>query len=298
MTDTDTDIAIETIPIERITVLNPRVRDAAKFAEIVDSIDRLGLKQPIKVSRTRGADGEAVYNLVYGQGRMEAFLALGQTEIPAIVTDLSEQDSLLESLVENIARRRPRPGALFRAIGDLAGLGYSNREIATKIGYSAKHVGTLRRLQKAGEERLLIAVESGKMPLRVAIAISEADGERAQEVLVEAYEKGELALRQMPGARRTVEHRHRYGKAQRPPHGRRKSSTKRADAVARDLKEAVKNHSQLIDRADRATEQLQILVEGLRLLMSQDHFRAVLRGEMLQTMPAPLARLVEAPEEA
>ena len=70
------------------------------------------------------------------------------------------------------------------------------------------------------------------------------------------------------------------------------------DAVARDLKEAVKNHSQLIDRADRATEQLEILVEGLRLLMSQDHFRAVLRGEMLQTMPAPLARLVDAPEEA
>ncbi len=298
MTDTYTDIAIETVPIERITVLNPRVRDAAKFAEIVDSIDRLGIKQPIKVSRTRGADGEAVYNLVYGQGRMEAFLALGQTEIPAIVTDLSEQDSLLESLVENIARRRPRPGALFRAIGDLAGLGYSNREIATKIGYSAAHVGTLRRLRKAGEERLLIAVESGKMPLRVAIAISEADGERAQEVLVEAYEKGELALRQMPGARRTVEHRQRYGKAQRPPHGRRKSPAKRADAVARDLKEAVKNHGQLIDRADRATEQLQILVRGLRLLMSQDHFRAVLRGEMLQTMLAPLARLVEAPEEA
>ena len=65
-----------------------------------------------------------------------------------------------------------------------------------------------------------------------------------------------------------------------------------------DLKEAVKNHVQLIDRADRATEQLQTLVKGLRLLMSEDHFRAVLRGEMLQTMPAPLARLVEAPEEA
>lgn len=298
MTDTHTDIVIQTIPIERITVLNPRARDAAKFAEIVDSIDRLGLKQPIKVSRARGADGEAAYNLVYGQGRMEAFLALGQTEIPAIVTDLSEQDSLLESLVENIARRRPRPGALFRAIGDLAGLGYPNREIATKIGYSAQHVARLRRLQKAGEERLLIAVETGKMPLRVAIAISEADGGQAQEVLVEAYEKGELSLKQMPGARRAVEHRQRYGKAQKPPHGKRKSPAKRADAVARELKEAVKNHVQIIDKADRTAEQLGILVKGLRLLMSEDHFRAVLRGEMLQTMPAPLARLVEAPEEA
>ena len=60
----------------------------------------------------------------------------------------------------------------------------------------------------------------------------------------------------------------------------------------------MKNHTQLIESADRATEQLQTLVEGLRLLMSQDHFRAVLRAEGLQTMPAPLARLVEAPEAA
>ena len=132
MTDAHDTVTIETIPIDRITVLNPRVRDARKFAEIVESIDKVGLKQPIKVSRTTGADGEVAYNLVCGQGRMEAFLALGQTEIPAIVTDLSEQDSLIESLVENIARCQPLPGALFRAIGDLAGLGYSNREIGTR----------------------------------------------------------------------------------------------------------------------------------------------------------------------
>ena len=298
MTDADDTVTIETIPIDRITVLNPRVRDARKFAEIVESIDKVGLKQPIKVSRTTGPGGEVAYNLVCGQGRMEAFLALGQTEIPAIVTDLSEQDSLIESLVENIARCQPLPGALFRAIGDLAGLGYSNREIGTKIGYSPAHVQRLRRLLKAGEERLLVAVETGKIPLRVAIAISDADDERAQEILVEAYENGELTLKQMPGARRALNHRQRYGKAQKPDNANRKSTAKSADAVARALKEAVKNHTRLIESADRATEQLRTLVEGLRLLMSQDHFRTVLRAEGLQTMPAPLARLVEAPEAA
>ena len=115
MTDTDdTDtIAIETIPIERIAVLNPRVRDARKFAEIVDSIRQVGLKQPIKVSRTRGADGEVAYNLVCGQGRMEAFQALEQTEIPAIVTDLSEEDSLVSSLVEKC---RPEPASSGRIV--------------------------------------------------------------------------------------------------------------------------------------------------------------------------------------
>ncbi len=293
---TDNTIAIETIPIARIAVLNPRARDAGKFAGIVESIGKLGLKQPIKVSRTAGADGEPAYNLVYGQGRMEAFLALGQTEIPAIVVDLSEQESLIESLVENIARTSPRPGALFRAVGDLAGRGYSIREIGAKIGYSPTHVQRIQRLLKVGEERLLIAVEQGRIPLGVAVAISEADDGRAQDVLVEAYEKGELALGQMPGARRVLQHRQRYGKGHKPARGGRRAAGKTADAVARALKEAVKTHTQLIESADRAADRLQTLVNGLRLLVSEDHFLTLLRAEGVQTMPAPLARLVEAQE--
>ena len=244
MTDAeDTDaIEIETIPIERITVLNPRARDAKKFAEIVDSIRKVGLKQPIKVSRTRGADGEAAYNLVCGQGRMEAFQALEQTEIPAIVTDLSEEDSLVSSLVENIARSQPLPGDLFRAIGDLVRRRYSDAKIAAKIGYSATHVRRIRRLLKAGEERLLIAVETGKMPLGVAAAIAEAEDDRAQDILVEAYEKGELTLSQMPRAKSAIEHRERYGKAQKRDNRERKPASKSHDALARRLKEVVEKH--------------------------------------------------------
>ena len=294
MTDT---ITIERIPIERIVVLNPRVRDAKKFAEIVDSIRKVGLKQPIKVSRTRGVDGEVAYNLVCGQGRMEAFQALEQTEIPAIVTDLSEEDSLVASLVENVARSKPRPGDLFRAIGDLVGRGYSNAKIGAKIGYSATHVGRIRRLLKAGEERLLIAVETGRMPLGVAVAIAEAEDGGAQEVLVKAYNNGELTLSQMPRARSAIEHRERYGKALKPDTGERKPASKSYDALARRLKEAVKNHGALIESADTASEHLKILVQGLRTLLSEDHFRTLLRAEQVQTMPAPLAHLVEVREE-
>ena len=294
MTDT---ITIERIPIERIVVLNPRVRDAKKFTEIVDSIRKVGLKQPIKVSRTRGADGEVAYNLVCGQGRMEAFQALEQTEIPAIVTDLSEEDSLVASIVENIARSQPRPGDLFRAIGDLVGRGYSDAKIGAKIGYSATHVGRIRRLLKAGEERLLIAVETGKMPLGVAVAIAKAEDSGAQDVLDKAYKGGELTLSQMPRAKSTIEYRERYGKALKSDTGQRKPASQAYDALARRLKEAVKNHGALIESADTASEHLKILVQGLRMLLSEDHFRTLLRAEQMQTMPAPLARLVEAREE-
>ncbi|MDE0407823.1 MAG: ParB N-terminal domain-containing protein, partial [Alphaproteobacteria bacterium] len=278
-------------------VLNPRVRDAKKFTEIVDSIRKVGLKQPIKVSRTRGADGEVAYNLVCGQGRMEAFQALEQTEIPAIVTDLSEEDSLVASIVENIARSQPRPGDLFRAIGDLVGRGYSDAKIGAKIGYSATHVGRIRRLLKAGEERLLIAVETGKMPLGVAVAIAKAEDSGAQDVLDKAYKGGELTLSQMPRAKSTIEYRERYGKALKSDTGQRKPASQAYDALARRLKEAVKNHGALIESADTASEHLKILVQGLRMLLSEDHFRTLLRAEQMQTMPAPLARLVEAREE-
>ena len=161
MTDGDQGFTVEMVPVDRITVLNPRARDKRKFREIVDSIANVGLKQPIKVSRVNGSDGEPAYNLVYGQGRVEAFIALGQKAIPAIVTDLSEEDSLIFSLVENVARRQHCPIELLREIGGLKSRGYTDRQIGKKIGYSRHYVRHIRRLLETGEERLLVAVETG-----------------------------------------------------------------------------------------------------------------------------------------
>jgi ParB-like nuclease family protein len=75
---------IRPIPIKDITILNPRARNRRVFNELVTSIAHLGLKKPITVSERPDHSG---YNLVCGQGRLEAFIALGQTEIPAIVLE-------------------------------------------------------------------------------------------------------------------------------------------------------------------------------------------------------------------
>lgn len=42
---------VEFVPIDRVTVLNPRVRSRRNFEEIIDNIARVGLKRPITVSR-------------------------------------------------------------------------------------------------------------------------------------------------------------------------------------------------------------------------------------------------------
>lgn len=81
---------IEWIPIAEIRVVNPRSRNKIKFQLIVSSIEAVGLKRPITVSR-RALDPEdgTRYDLACGQGRMEAMIALGQNTIPALVTEAS-----------------------------------------------------------------------------------------------------------------------------------------------------------------------------------------------------------------
>src|ERR1700694_2681855 len=93
---------VKVIPISTITVLNPRSRNKRIFQELVTSIAHLGLKKPITVAARPDGSG---YDLVCGQGRLEALMALGQTEIPAIVIEASREDCFVMSLVENLAWR-------------------------------------------------------------------------------------------------------------------------------------------------------------------------------------------------
>ncbi|MEM6759243.1 MAG: ParB N-terminal domain-containing protein [Pseudomonadota bacterium] len=65
------------VPIDAITVVNPRVHNQKVFEVIKANIAELGLKRPITVAvRETEGEGEPNYELVCGQGRMEAFKAL------------------------------------------------------------------------------------------------------------------------------------------------------------------------------------------------------------------------------
>ena len=72
---------IELIPIDRITVINPRVRNRKSFKDIVENIGAVGLKKPITVARRDAPDGPR-YDLVCGQGRLEAYQSLGERRDP------------------------------------------------------------------------------------------------------------------------------------------------------------------------------------------------------------------------
>jgi ParB family chromosome partitioning protein len=184
---------ISMIPIGQICIVNPRYRDQKKFELIVENIKNVGLKMPIRVSpRTAGEQNGFKYDLVCGQGRLEAFKVLGYAEIPAMVGDLPREELLLCSLVENIARRYPQPMDLLREIERLKAEGYSYAKIAEKIDAHEDLVRGLAALKSQGEERLLDAALKGKIPMWIAVDIAKTDTLETQRDLLKAYENKQL----------------------------------------------------------------------------------------------------------
>ncbi|WP_212743431.1 ParB N-terminal domain-containing protein [Shimia litoralis] len=106
---TDTPESVTLVPIDRIEVLNSRDRNMKVFEEIVENIRSIGLKKPITVTEREGADGAPAYLLVCGEGRLNAFRLLGESHIPALVVNVTDEDAFIMSLAENIARKGHRP---------------------------------------------------------------------------------------------------------------------------------------------------------------------------------------------
>jgi ParB family chromosome partitioning protein len=170
---------------------------------------------------------DAGYDLVCGQGRLEAFIALGQNEILAIVIEASEEDCYVMSLVENLARRHPGTIELMREIGALKERGYSNAEIAAKIDFTADYIASICYLLEHGEERLLVAVERGVMPADIAMEIARAPDGDSQRALAEAYENKLLPGNPNPG--HSADHSAAQSAAKEPGADRARRSEHRED---------------------------------------------------------------------
>ncbi len=76
--------------------------------------------------------------LVCGEGRLNAFRILGETQIPALVVDVSDEDAFIMSLAENIARRGTPPLEILADIEVLRKRGYSAEIFIQKTGLSHK----------------------------------------------------------------------------------------------------------------------------------------------------------------
>ncbi|WP_227272673.1 plasmid partitioning protein RepB C-terminal domain-containing protein [Roseobacter weihaiensis] len=277
------------VPIDAITVVNPRVRNQKVFEEIKANIAELGLKRPITVAaREPESGGEPSYELVCGQGRLEAFKTLGQSEIPAIIINASSEDCLVMSLVENLARRQHHSLDLLRDIRRLKEDGYSEREIAAKTQLSIKYVHGVIKLLDNHEHRLLRAVESGKIPVSVAVDIADADDVGVQTVLRQAYEKKLLRGGRLLAAKRLVEARQKHGKGQASSDGSSRKSLS-VESLLKTYENDVEKKKMLLRKAHATRSEMLFLVQSLKALMADENFVTLLRAEGLASLPKTIA---------
>ncbi len=181
---------ITLIKTSLIKILNPRSRNKFRHGEITESIDKSGLRKPITVRKIN--DKEYEYALVCGQGRLEAINNLNEDMIPAFIIDIDDETAYLMSLIENMARVNPRAGEQFNRIKEMKAEGLTDKEISTVTGFSYGWISSITMLIDKAENKLLAAVESGKIPISLAVEIAKTDYQGAQELFVQAFEKGEI----------------------------------------------------------------------------------------------------------
>lgn len=279
---------IKTIPIFSIEVLNPRARNRRIFDELVESIRVVGLKRPITVRRAPDRPGG--YELICGQGRMEAFQKLGQDSIPAMIVEATREECFVMSLVENLARRNLSPLELVREVGSLRERGYGHAEIAQKIGFSPEYVWTINFLLENGEDRLLDAVERGVVPHSIAAEIARADDADVQRALTDAYEAGTLPGDRVLAIRRIVDDRNLMGKGIHTIRSGERSKTRpTASSLVRAYQKEVERQKLLLRKARLAQSRLTFIVGAMSRLLAEDHFVQLLRAEGLASLPQPIA---------
>ncbi len=282
---------IKVVPLSRIHVLNPRSRNQRIFAQLVESISTVGLKRPISITESGEDSIGTLYELICGQGRLEAFQTLGINEIPCIVIDAEEEDRYLISLVENLARRKHSNKELLYAIEHLHKQGYNNQEIAKKIGSNISYIGGILHLLKKGEERLIAAVEKGVLSMDLALGIAKSENSDTQIAMLDSYEQGTLSSTQIMKIRRIIVQRQYSGKDYTSL-DKKTNERPTPEKLLNIYKAEVHRQKMIIKKTDINEQWLSVIISSLRQLLQDNHFNTLLRAENIQSFPKKLANRI------
>ena len=195
--------------------LQPRkVFDPEALRELTDSIRRYGVLQPLTVRRS--SDGS--FELVAGERRLRASREAGLEKVPCILVNVSEQDSGLLALVENLQRQD------LDFIEEAEGLrtliqnyGMSQEEAARCIGLSQSAVANKLRLLRLSPELLFLLRERG-LSERHARALLRLETESQRLEVLSAVLDGDLNVA------KTEQYIEEYLKgAKKPPASKKKA---------------------------------------------------------------------------
>ncbi|MGC8737075.1 MAG: ParB/RepB/Spo0J family partition protein [Candidatus Hydrogenedens sp.] len=138
---------------EQILLLNPaevipsKVQTRKTFREasiqkLADSIKQHGLQEPVVVRKT----GDK-YELVCGERRLRACILAGLKEIPAICRNISDDESILLGLIENIQREDLNPIEEAEAYQSILNrFNWSQEQLSETVGKDRSTIANALRL--------------------------------------------------------------------------------------------------------------------------------------------------------
>ena len=162
-----------------------------KIQELAQSIKENGLIQPIIVRKSPVLG----YEILAGERRYRASIAAGLSEVPVIVKQLSDQDMMLHSIIENLQRENLNPIEEAKAYQSLIDKGFTHTEIAEKMGKSRPYITNLVRLLGL-PKHILTEVESGKLSQAHARLLIQLSSDR-QDTLLHRIQTENLSVRQV-----------------------------------------------------------------------------------------------------
>ena len=162
-----------------------------KIQELAQSIKENGLIQPIIVRKSPVLG----YEILAGERRYRASIAAGLSEVPVIVKQLSDQDMMLHSIIENLQRENLNPIEEAKAYQSLIDKGFTHTEIAEKMGKSRPYITNLVRLLGL-PKHILAEVESGRLSQAHARLLIQLSSDK-QDKLLNRIQTENLSVRQV-----------------------------------------------------------------------------------------------------
>ena len=152
-------LEIDVTKIERNPFQTRTKFDETLMAELTASVKAAGVVQPIVVREL----GSGRYQLIMGERRWRASQAAGRTTIPAIVRQVSDEQAMEMTIIENLQRADLNPMEQARAYDRLGReFAMTHEQMANRTGKDRTSVANFLRLLKLPEQ-VQMGIEAGAL---------------------------------------------------------------------------------------------------------------------------------------
>src|SRR6266496_1863027 len=192
--------SVQEIDVDAIKFFVRRSRSTGAYSRLKDSIRELGLKQPIHVKnisdwprsdRKRPDRGYYTYELICGQGRLQAFRDLGLPSIPAIIIDVPEHEIVGRFLAENVMRKKLSWYEKAHLVKRDVDAGLTIDDIREKYFITTGQVYKYLRILRQASGKLMSESEIEKLSMNQAEELTSVDA-KTQEIVVDVMKEEDL----------------------------------------------------------------------------------------------------------